>query len=311
MKNSFKLIYMALTFTIIFTVAELKAQDKDDSEIGLTVGIDYVSNYIYRGQYYYRWGMVNGGMVSPYVFWNFFETDLSFSIKGEVAEAWFLNFKDEAKMEEMEGMNSIDFNINYECAYKKVMIINFGAWYYLHENAYYNKGLYNEISYNMSYVDFYVSTEIEALLIKPRLAVTYSYYIDEKYARGMHYGVLGEGPNKNGDLYIQLGISHTLKIQEETYFDLDAVVGLLDTNANNQRLNIFGNRTVSTDISDIDLSAGITTTAGILTLSSSFHYVIVPGTQYKNSYAITEGGLVVFVKDIHKFYAKFGVSCSI
>ena len=308
MKNTYKLTIAALALTIIFTATGLRAQDKEDSDIGLTVGIDYVSNYIYRGSYYYMGSHINGGMISPYAFFDIFNTGFAVGIRGEVSEIWVWDNKDEHRDSPIsKRFNLIGFYANYMYEYKKIAAFNIGGWYY----AYRKCDLIGTGSISdASYFDVYFSIVIHALPFQPMLTVTYSYYMDEDYVRG--YGLYGggswgSGPGKNGDLYIQLGISHSFKLLEEAFLNLAAVAGFYDQNKSdvNRVLSPYG-PTRSSDISDIDLSAGLSTTAGILTFSMSFHYVIVPGTQYKYD---TIG--IAQIKDIHKFYTKFGVSCSI
>ena len=293
MKSICKLTLAALTFTMIFT-AKLNAQSNEDSKIGLTVGLDYVSNYLYRGQYYFYGNLRNGGMFTPYAFYDIFNTGLTVGTKGEVIESWVYGNKDESKdVERADWYNSIDFNIDYRYSFKKIITFNIGGWYYLYKTIHYSSE-----SFNPSSLDFYLSAIIDALPLNPMFAITYSHYMDENYYRN-------KGTGKNGDIYVQLGIGHSFKIFESTYLDLDAIAGFLDRNASDRRMMERPDRIGSTDISDIDFSTGLTTTAGLLTLSASFHYIITPGTQYK----FEESNNIN--KEIHKFYAKFGVACSI
>ena len=294
MKNICKLTFAVLAFTMIFTATELNAQSNEDSKIGLTVGLDYVSNYLYRGQYYFYGNLRNGGMFSPYAFYNIFNTGLFIGVKGEITERWFYDNNDEAKEDDLfDWFNSIDFNIDYRYSFKKIITFNIGGWYYLYKTIHYSSE-----SFNPSSLDIYLSATIDALQLRPMIAVTYSYYMNENYYRYQDKG-------KNGDIYVQLGIGHSFKIFDSTYLDLDAIAGFLDKNASDRRMMERPDRIGSTDISDIDFSTGLTTTAGVLTLSASFHYIITPGTQYK----FEESNNIN--KEIHKFYTKFGVACSI
>ena len=279
MKSICNLIFAALLFAMIFAVTELKAEDSQESKIGLTVGIDYVSNYIYRGEYLYS-GMLTTGMFSPYASYDIFNTGLSIGIKGEVTDMWVWNQNDGSLYPGINKlMNSIDYNVNYMYEFKEVIAFNLGGWYYSYQTV----DLEGNI--NPSYFDIYFSAKVDALPLAPRLIVTYSYSIDDDYARGYGSGSWGNGPGKNGDLYVQFGLGHSFEIFNNTYFDLDAVAGFYDKKSSglNSLMMISGlTATKSADISDIDLSAGLTTTAGILTVFASFHYVIIPGTQYKN-----------------------------
>ena len=175
-----------------------------------------------------------------------------------------------------------------------------GAWYYRQHKVKESNGN----TFDPSYLEIYFSAVAYAFSLNPMFAFFYSYYKDKDYVRGDK----GTGDGKNGDFYFQFGISHSFRIIDKTYLDLDATAGFLDQN----RYVMLLETTKSADICDIDLSAGFTTTAGILTLSSSFHYVLVPGTQYKYDFVYsTDKGRWVYDTDIHRFYAKFGVSCSI
>ena len=297
-----KLTVATLMFTIIFTTTNLKAQDEEDSGIGLTLGLDYISNYLYRGQYRYRGKDQNGGLFSPYIIYNVFNTGFSLGIRGEIGEIWVWAEKDESTDNYIDKYSATGFNANYMHSFNDKVTLNLGAWYYRYK-IFYDKTSAGQFSLDPSYLDICFSAVIEMLPLKPMFAVTYSYYMDEKYYRGYDKDseIFGEGPYKNGNLYIRLGVGHSFRLAA-AYLDLDAVVGFYDKNAYDTM--IYEPR--SPDISDIDLSAGVSTTAGILALSMSFHYVIVPGTQYKK--ASFGGGNN---RDIHKFYAKFGVACSI
>ena len=303
MKNIFTLTLAAITLTMLFAIAELKAQDSQDSKIGLTVGIDYVSNYLYRGEYFYS-GILKTGMFSPYATYHIFNTGLSVSIRGEVSDMWIWNQNDESLYQDIYKMlHSIGYNINYMYELKKLITFNLGGWYYSYQT------LEFEGNINLSYFDIYFSAKIDALPFAPRLIVTYSYFMDEDYARGA-INAWGEGPGKNGDLYVQFGFGHSFEIFRKTYFDIEAIAGFYNKNSSGFQSMLAEDgltATNSADISDIDLSAGFTTTASILTFSTSFHYVIVPGTQYKHT--ITQSHK--YETDIHRFYTKFGVSCSI
>ena len=311
MKSICNLIFAALLFAMIFAVTELRAEDSQDSKIGLTVGIDYVSNYIYRGEYLY-FAPSNAGMISPYISYNLFDTGLSVSIKGEVVEMWFWNERDELQQSDAFKMyNSIDYNVNYICEFNEIITFNVGGWYYVYQKCDF---VGDGHAVDMSYFDIYFSARIDALPLTPRLIVTYSYYMDDDYARGYGSGGWGDGLGKNGDLYVQFGLGHSFELFSETYFDLEAIAGFYDKNSSGlpSLMATKGLRpTNSADISDIDLSAGFTTIAGTLTLYASLHYVIVPGTQYKRAYFNAFFGGPTVVTDIHRFYAKFGVSCSI
>ena len=308
MKIICKLTIVTFTLTLLFTAVDLQAQDDKKNEIGLTVGLDYVSNYIHRGMYYYSGNQVNGGMFAPFVFYNVLNTGLTLGVKGEITERWVWNGKDEKWEKDYNRFkhNVLDFHINYKYIVKNIITFNIGSWYYHSKKETLDGYAY---SFNRSYFDYYFSVLVEVLPLKPIFAIAYSYFMDKDFARGLREDIIwGAGDGKNWDLYIQLGIGHSLLLFDKTYLDLNAVISFFDKNT----YDIVMRDTRSADISDIDLSAGVSATTGILTFSASFHYVIVPGIQYKNALVKdSKKDSQNLEKDIHRFYAKFGVSCSI
>lgn len=293
MKKFFKAAIIALVFTTTFAAAELRAQD-DSKGLGLTVGLDYVSNYMNRGQYGFFAIDSIGGFVFPYASFDVFGTGLTLEVRGEVSETWFVGSdeEDNDSASYAQDLHSVDFHAGYTYNIDEIVTLNAGAWYYRY------KTMQNEgISYNFSYFDFYLSAAIDALPLTPTLAITYSHFTDSAAYRSDYIdedtGERIKGDGKSGDFYFQLGIGHSFELADATYLDFGAVAGYYYKRAIEPK---------SPDISDIDLSAGLSTTSGIVTFTGSFHYVIVPGTQFK-TYDDN--------KDIHRFYARFGASVSI
>ena len=286
MKNIIKFTLAATILTVVFTATELRAKDSD---MGLTFGLDYVSNYIDRGEYYND-NEGTGGFIFPYINYNVFNTGFSAGIRAEISETWFGGSNE--NRDEGFGIanyNSIDINLNYTNGIENIFSFDVGFWYYRYQTMklfdYYTMEYW---SFNISYFDIYLSIAAEAIIFTPTITVTYSYYTDKNHFRGFY------DDGKNEDIYVQLGFSHNFELIDSTYLDISAIAGWRHLKAGTPK---------SDDISDIDLSAGISTTSGILTFSTAFHYIIVPGKQYK--YADN------FVTDINKFFAQFGVACSI
>ena len=281
MKKIFKFALIAIAFSTAFVTTELRAQDNG---MGITVGLEYMSNYLSKGQYVFAGNQGNGGAFFPYVNYNMPGTGLNVGIMGEISEAWIGGAKEDAEhVKKTEPLHAIDFNIGYTYTMENITTITANVWYYRYQTN-------SEKGYNESYFDGIVSASADAIPLNPMLAFTYSYFMDKDYYEG---GVDG----KNESYYVQLGIGHSFNLVESATLDLGAVAGW--------RHNKVGGSTPD-DISDINLSAGTTITKGMLTFTGSFHYVIVPGTQYK--YEDVAGSNV---KDINRFYATFGVACSI
>lgn len=295
MKRIFKSVFIAIFFTAVFAASNLNAQNQN-SGIGLKIGLDYISNYMTRGEYVFGNTEAQGGYFFPSAFFDVFGTGLTLGIRGEIHEAWIGGRSEEKEFAgQIRQLHSVDFNADYVYSIKEIVTFDLGGWYYRYKTP---TSFYGE---KYSYFDFYISAALDAVPLTPTVALTYSHYTNKAFYRGFRDDGSGNrvpADGKNGDWYLQLGIEHSFELATATYFDLEGTVGFSRNNAIQPK---------SDDISDIDLSAGISTTQGIVTLMSAFHYVIVPGTQLK--YYEKENGEKI--KDIHRFYARFGVSVSI
>lgn len=312
MKKFFKATFITAACVILVSAAELRA--KKDPGLGLTVGLDYVSNYMTRGEFgfnYYDSGPI-GGFFFPFVSFDVFDTGLRLEVRGEVSETWIggSGEEDNESANYAQHLHSIDFNVNYTYSIDNIITFDAGVWYYRYKTWTLDDGPHD----NFSYFDFYLSAAIDTLPLTPTFSITYSHFTDKRMYRGdfVYYnpltGQTTPGDGKNGDWYFQLGIEHSFELANATFLDLNAVAGYYYKRAIVPK---------SPDISDIDLSAGISTTKGIVAFTGSFHYVIVPGTQFK-SYTlegtddpITMTRVYPLVKDIHRFYARFGASVSL
>ena len=293
MKHIFKLILTAIIFTLTFTTTELRAK-----EIGLTVGIDYVSNYISnhiaQNGYIFRGNDGNGGGFFPYAFYNIDNTGFRIGVMGEISETWFGGSKEELEqITKNKREHSFDLNAGYSKSIKDITTLSFIVWYYAYKT---DNGMGSPSAYNQSYFDFIFSASADILPLTPTLLVKYSYFIDKDYVRGFYE----EGKNEN--ILVQLNLKHSFELYKDVYLDLGAIADWRHRTVNEPILD---------DISNINLFTGITIKSGILTFTSSFHYVIVPGTQYKKAEKTVDGFSYVRGADIHKFYTQFGVSCNI
>ena len=300
MEKTFKTVLIVIFLTTVFITTALRAKDSD---IGLTVGIDYISNYIKRGQYHFLSSRNGDAFISPFAFFDAFNTGLTLGIKINQPEARIgSSWESGWEAYYLQQQRSVDLNADYEYNYKKNVSFNLGIWYYHY--------LIYDYYMDPSYFDFYLSIAAEKLLFTPTLTVTYSYYKDKELIRGIkpdyfdnvnNYWEYKTGDGKNIDFYAQLAFSHNFAIEETTSLDLGIAVGF------------FYKKTIqpkALDISEIDLSAGTSTKISVVTITTSLHYILIPGTQFKYSYQ-DPTGTSSRVKDMHKTYAKLGVSCSI
>ena len=289
MRKTFKFIIVAITITTFFATTELKAKDSD---MGFTFGLDYVSNYLDRGKSYFIGDDGNAGVFFPYIFYDGFDIGLSLGMKVEIGEAW-VGTADEEKEHvniSIRQMHAIDFNINYLKSIENIVSLNLGAWYYSYQTR--REGM------NYSCFEFYLSAIADNIFLKPMLTLTYTHYVDEDTAKGSYREGKNykEGNGENGDIYVQFGIGHSFKLASFIFLDMTVEAGWLHQKAIDPKAD---------DISDIESTAGISIISGKLTFTSSFHYVFVPGTQYRFNKSHNSNKSYT---DFNKFYTQFGVA---
>ena len=264
-----KLFHVVLLAVISFASMPLAASEN----IGLTVGVDYVSKKKWRGVPVFD-GLIDGeifpveGAFLPFVSYNVMDTGLSLEIRGKFAESYIIDGNKTHR-----GGNSTDFNLDYSNKFGLVTL-GAGAWYFRYWDN------------NRTYSDVYVSLELTDIFLSPVIIYTQDYYFDTKYWK---------------DFYLQIGISHSFDIVTDiVYLKLAAIAGYFNRQSDKVR-----------GISDIDLSAELNAKSGAITYSAGFHYVIVPLKAFYRSSGQVDWSYPdnpKSVKDRNRFHAAFGVS---
>ncbi|HOW81108.1 MAG TPA: hypothetical protein PK573_01000 [Spirochaetota bacterium] len=240
-------------------------EEQEDSAIGLSVGLTYYSAYLWRGTYMYD----GEGAFYPSLSWEIFSTGLTLGVAAEFAADYFF----EGKGRDAYGFDyhSFDAGLDYEYTFNELVTLGLGLWYWYYFNS------EKAMDADASMLTAYVSLGFECLL-SPFISFTYDYYVDKDYCT--------TGENKK-DFYVQAGIGHEFEVTPEVAISLGLAAGYFHYKSE----SAFG-------ISDIDASAGLCFTKGVLSLEGTFHYVAVP---MKDFY---EGS------DIHRWYASFGAAVS-
>ena len=165
----------------------------------------------------------------------------------------------------VKDLNATDFGLDYSYTFADMVSLGAGAWYF---HTWGTAG---------RFISWYLSASAVSIPLSPTLSFSHDYYTDSK---------------EKEDFYVVLGISHTFALYEAVDLTLGASGGYY--------------RAKSVDkngISDIDLSAALSVTKGIITYSADFHYLIIPSKDY---YDFAASG----AKDINRFYSSFGISLS-
>ncbi|HOO71073.1 MAG TPA: hypothetical protein PK926_04860 [Spirochaetota bacterium] len=260
-----------LATTAVYAEDAVKAAEpeKEDASIGLSIGLTYYSNYLWRGTYFYG----GEGAFCPSVSWDIFSTGLVVSAAGEFAADYF--FEGDGRDAAGFDFHSVDFGLDYSHTFADLVTIGAGIWYWYYFNS------EDALGSDASFLTAKVSLGFDVLL-SPFVSFTYDYYVDEDFCT--------DGENKK-DFYIQAGIGHEFEVTPEVAVGLGLAAGYYHAKS----IEAFG-------ISDIDASVGLTYTKGIVSVSSSFHYVAVP---MKDFYTVGSPN------DIHRWYATFGASVSL
>ncbi len=259
MKNFSKILLVMTMMLASVTVMFAEDAKAKDSGLGLSLGISYMSDYLWRGGDWYG----GDGAFFPSLSYDVLGSGLTLSVSAELAEAYIFDGTETAASgTNVKNLQATDFGLDYSCPIADKVTLGAGVWYFLLWDT------------DLSFMTFSGSVALDFLPLTPTLTYTHDYYTDS-----------GDGK----DFYIQLGGSHSFDLMKDVSLGLGAVMGYYYA----ESVDLKG-------ISDIDLSAELSVTKGIVTYSGGFHYVIVPTEDFYGT-----------PKDINKFYATFGVSCSI
>jgi hypothetical protein len=243
MKHMLKKILVMMALVGACAVPQLKAEEAADSGLGITTGVQYMSNYLWRGTYWYG----GEGAFFPSASYDVLKSGLIVGVCGELSENWV--GKDENKA--VVGKHAFDFGADFSHTFAEAVTLGVGAWYYRCKDD------------DNSYGSGYVSLAVDALPLKPTVKYTRDYYTGDS-------DVVGD---EGKDYYVQLLLSHSVElIKDAASLNLGASLGYY---------NVESYYADQQGISDIDLSSGLSVTKGIVTFASSFHYVIVPSDDFK------------------------------
>lgn len=216
---------------------------------GLSAGVEYMSNYLWRGGYWYE-----DGAFFPSV--TFEAGGLSVGYVGEFSEDDFFDGEAAKKSDgtDVNDLHASDFGIDYSYSFSDSLSVGAGVWYYWFHNESEN-----------SFLSGYLSVTLDSVFLSPSLVYNHDYYTGD------------DADEKGKDFYMQFALSHDIEMTKEVSLNLGASCGYY-------RVKSWGSD--YSGISDVDLSAGITASLGDVEISSSFNYIIVPD---KDFYELGDG----------------------
>ncbi|MCP4133510.1 MAG: hypothetical protein GY754_21250 [bacterium] len=250
-----KKIILGLCLSImVFSVQAVFAQEAVPAEepaaveassdgIGITVGLTYQSNYLWRGVYWYA----GDGAFFPSASYSI--AGFTISYLGEYSED--VIFDNEPALDGTTKINTRhanDLGLDYSITIADMITVGGGAWFFW---------FYNEKTNNVLVGTVFVA--LDFLPLTPKLTYNHDYYIESKAKK---------------DFYIQLGIGHDI--------DLIKDAAALSLGLSAGYYNNASAATSASGVSDITLSAGLSVKAGNTEITSSFNYLLVPAKDFYN-----------------------------
>ncbi|HOW83040.1 MAG TPA: hypothetical protein PK573_10810, partial [Spirochaetota bacterium] len=126
-KSAFTLIIISMLLTVMVSsgaYSEDKAasveSEKEDTGIGLSIGLAYYSAYLWRGTYFYG----GEGAFCPSVAWDIFSTGLRLSAAGEFAADYF--FEGDGRKSAGFDLHSFDAGLDYSRTFADLVTVGAG-----------------------------------------------------------------------------------------------------------------------------------------------------------------------------------------
>ncbi len=340
-----KKFLIMLTMVSFLSVAAAAQEKKEDLEkksdpIGISFGVDYYSNYLWRGTKFFD----GDGAFIPKLAWNAFNTGLVFTAAMELSSSWVFNGFSEKPgkydysidssgrlVREKQKFNhlayatqSLDFGVDYSYTIKDAVTVGAGVWYWWYFNSR-RAGEYARPRIDglgmKSHVDIsFVTTTVFIGLpvvpfVNPTLSVTHDYYTALR---------------RGGDYYVQLGLNHPFELIKEAVLTPGLTVGYYyNKTAESTRYNLM----MDPETMELDRTASISYSGGTRTIT--YEGVKKTSTPVKKGFSdITPSLSLTFTKgpvslnggfywcyvpaktwqnnaDVHRFYAKLGASCAL
>ena len=186
--NTFYLVLLLSLF--LFPEKSMGKEKAKEKPLGITFGLDYMSNYLWRGGYWYN----NDGAFFPYLSYEI--AGLTASYCGEFSEDALIDDGDDS----IKDLHATDFGLDYSHDLFEVVSLGTSLWYFYFHNK-------DENSFGTGSI----SLSLISLPLTPTLTYNHDYYTDDA------------ADEQGKDFYIQLGVGDSLSITKEASLDLGLV----------------------------------------------------------------------------------------
>ncbi|MBN1533725.1 MAG: hypothetical protein JXA20_13735 [Spirochaetes bacterium] len=276
-----KRIASIVIFIVIVSIAgHAQEQQSENKSLGLTIKLDYVSNYLWRGTQYFD----GDGAFFPTVSYDVLGSGAVVSVIGEFAESWLFEGKKRNFNATGYGNHCLDAGIDYSYTFGESFTLGAGFWYYWMFNSA-GADATNRTNYNFLTAKALIRADM--LPFTPSLTFYYDYYTAIR---------------RGGDFYITLSLEHRFVLTQEISLGLNLSAGYYYQNT--AKSTVYTGTSL-TDITYNPMKKGFSDISTLITLNyqkgrygitGGFSYVVVPAKSwYKGS-------------DVHRFYATFGAS---
>ncbi len=255
---------------------------------GLNAGIDYFSNYFWRGYDFYSSGQ---GVVFPFLTLTAGESGFSLCYIGEYTAETI----GDGATEKEKLWYGADFGLEYKAVFAQAVTIGAKFWYFWYYNSEKQNRRMGNPGRDESYCTGTVFLTIDALPLSPTFVYNHDYYFDD----------YDGGRKVDRDFYVQFLLSHTIKMTSEAGLILKAGAGYFRQQS--AELESDPSTRVLKGVSDVQASADLSVTVGPVTIHGGFFYAYVPDEDFYR--VTTDAGTVE--TDRHRFWSGFGASYSL
>ncbi len=310
---------------------KMETTGEERKSAGVTIGVDYYSNYLWRGTRFYD----NDGAFIPALSWDVAGSGLILGVAMELSTSYFFEgfqrkpkefyfskedftpYRKKLKMVNSGYVNhSLDFGVDYSHTFAEVVTFGISVWYWWYFNHRTARDLAIPIikELNTGYVLRDKTVDLSFLstvltigfdfvpFLMPEISFSHDWYTMEK---------------KAGDFYVQLSLGHDFELTKEVtigigssagyyyyrtgemtrfYIDFDpTTISFVNPSKLDQRMRI----PIIKGVSDITTKIELAFSKGPISLNGGFYWVAVPAKSwYKGD-------------TVHRYFAKVGVSCSL
>jgi len=267
---------------VAMTIISVPGIQAEGRAIGLSAGLDYFSNYFWRGVDYYG---ENRGVIFPFVNLELGQTGLSLGYLGEYSS----EVAGDGATDSDKLWYGADFGIGFSYTIAEAVTIGAKVWYYWYYNSVDQNKKINANDHDESFATGTVSLAVDALPLTPTIIYNHDYYIDDY-----------EGTRETDeDFYVQFQLSHAFQLTAEAALKLTA--GIAYYNQATAELENDPSSKKKKGISDVTAAADISVTVGGATIHGSLNYAYVPDEDWYRD--ATTG-----IANKHHWWSGFGAS---